>query len=334
FAKTDSMKAVPLPLSGDYTSLSDHNDLDESQMSYGTKSSTSSDSKTVPNDFVSCDNSDKSLEVNTNDFAFSDSSVKSLEPKPNDSTSCASTSSVSTSVNEAEIESNVGIPIQEAIIVQDLPSFSCNSSDKNEHISRTSCNKNVYKKADHFRKMLHLFLSYVFENDGVISAKEFGMIAGCDSKNAIKEGENELGWDDSAFSVFTTNSEDVEGRPIFYRFAKTDSMKAVPSPLTGDHTSLSDHTDLDESQMSYDTKSSTSCDPKYVPDDFVSCDDSDKSSEVNTNEIASSDSSLKSSEHKPTDSTSCASTSSVSISVNEAEIESNVGTPIKETISV
>nr|GEZ16067.1 ribonuclease H-like domain, reverse transcriptase, RNA-dependent DNA polymerase [Tanacetum cinerariifolium] len=27
--------------------------------------------------------------------------------------------------------------------------------------------------------------------------------------------ENELGWDDSAFSVFTTNSEDVEGRPIF-----------------------------------------------------------------------------------------------------------------------
>ncbi|GJT36363.1 putative ribonuclease H-like domain-containing protein [Tanacetum coccineum] len=27
--------------------------------------------------------------------------------------------------------------------------------------------------------------------------------------------ENELGWDDSAFSVFTTNSEEVEGRPLF-----------------------------------------------------------------------------------------------------------------------
>ncbi|GKF53598.1 hypothetical protein Tco_0160508, partial [Tanacetum coccineum] len=26
-------------------------------------------------------------------------------------------------------------------------------------------------------------------------------------------GENELGWDDSEFSVFTTNSEEVEGRP-------------------------------------------------------------------------------------------------------------------------
>ncbi|GKF30357.1 hypothetical protein Tco_0100155, partial [Tanacetum coccineum] len=93
------MKVVPPPLSGDYTPLSDHIDLDESQMSYGTKSSTSGDSNSVSNDFVSCDNSDKSSEVNTNDFASSDSSVKSSEPKSNDSTSCHS---------EAEIESNVG----------------------------------------------------------------------------------------------------------------------------------------------------------------------------------------------------------------------------------
>ncbi|GKD90748.1 hypothetical protein Tco_1366255, partial [Tanacetum coccineum] len=86
-------------------------------MSYGTKSSTSSDSNSVSNDFVSCDNNDKSSEANTNNFASSDSSVKSSEPKSNDSTSCASTSSVSTSESEAEIESNVGTPIQEPIIV-------------------------------------------------------------------------------------------------------------------------------------------------------------------------------------------------------------------------
>nr|GEU67131.1 putative ribonuclease H-like domain-containing protein [Tanacetum cinerariifolium] len=154
FAKTDSMKAVPPPFSGDYTSPSDHIDLDESQMSYGTKSSTSSDSKSMSNDFVSCDDSDKSSEVNTTDFDSSDSSVKSSEPKPNASTSCASTSSVSTSEKEAEIESNVGKPIHEPIIVQDLPIFFCNSSDKNENTSRTSCNKNGYfnKKAGHFRK--------------------------------------------------------------------------------------------------------------------------------------------------------------------------------------
>nr|GEV67526.1 hypothetical protein [Tanacetum cinerariifolium] len=235
------------------------------------------------------------------------------------------------------------------------------------------------------------------ESDGVIAAKEFGMIAGCDSEDTIKEGaaklynlitranseeantagdagefalmgitsernssknlfrlidssmsvrtkvglgftncisENELGWDDSAFSVFTTNSKDVEGRPIFHRFAKTDSMKAVPPPLSGDYTSLSDHIDLDESQMSYGPKSLTSCDSKSVSNDFVFCDDSDKSSEVNTNDFASSDSSVKSLEHKPNDSTSCASTSSVSTSEKEAKIESNVRTPIKEPIIV
>nr|GEZ71453.1 ribonuclease H-like domain-containing protein [Tanacetum cinerariifolium] len=121
--------------------------------------------------------------------------------------------------------------------------------------------------------------------------------------------ENKLGWDDYAFNVFTTNSEDVEGRPLFNRFAKTDSMKVVPPPLSVDYTSLSDHINLDESQISYGTKSLTSSDSKSVSNDFVSCDDSDKSSEVNTNDFASSDSSVKSSEPKPNDSTSCASTS-------------------------
>nr|GEU98023.1 putative ribonuclease H-like domain-containing protein [Tanacetum cinerariifolium] len=248
------------------------------------------------------------------------------------------------------------------------------------------------------------------ECDEVIAAKEFGMIAGCDSPDAIKAGanklynminganseeantpgdagefalmgvtsetqldnhfvqtekwktssknlyklidssmsiktkvglgftdciiQNELGWDDSAFSVFTTTSEGVEGRPTFHRFTKTDSIKVVPPPLTEDYTSLSDYSDLNESQMSYGTKSSTSNDPESVTNDFVSCDDSDKSSEVKTSDFASSDSSGKSSEHKPTDSTSCASTSSVSTSVNEVKIESNARTPIKEPISV
>ncbi|GKF39468.1 hypothetical protein Tco_0119529 [Tanacetum coccineum] len=108
---------VPPPLSGDYTPLSDHIDLDESKMSYGTKSLTSGDSNSMSNDFVSCDNSDKSSEVNINDFASSDSSVISSEPKSKDSTSRASTSSVSTSESEAEIESNVGTLIQKPIIV-------------------------------------------------------------------------------------------------------------------------------------------------------------------------------------------------------------------------
>nr|GFB41216.1 ribonuclease H-like domain-containing protein [Tanacetum cinerariifolium] len=119
----------------------------------------------------------------------------------------------------------------------------------------------------------------------VIAAKEFGMIAGANSVEANTlddarefalmrvSSEKELGWDDSAFSVFTTTSKDVEGRPTFHRFAKTDSMKVMPPPLTGDYTSLSDHSKLVESQMSYGTKSSTSNDPESVTNDFVSCDD-------------------------------------------------------------
>nr|GFB70808.1 ribonuclease H-like domain, Gag-pre-integrase domain protein [Tanacetum cinerariifolium] len=98
--------------------------------------------------------------------------------------------------------------------------------------------------------------------------------------------QKELGWDDSAFSVFTTTSEDMEGRPTFHRFAKTDSMKAVPPPLTEDYNSLSDHSDLDESQMSYRTKSSTSNNHESVTSDFVFCHDSDKSSEDNTSDFA------------------------------------------------
>ncbi|GJU97443.1 retrovirus-related pol polyprotein from transposon TNT 1-94 [Tanacetum coccineum] len=140
--------------------------------------------------------------------------------------------------------------------------------------------------------------------------------------------------DNSAFSVFTTNSEEVKGRPHFNRFAKTDSMKVVPPPLSEDYTPLSDHTDLNESQMSYGTKSSTSSDSNSVSNDFVSCDNSDKSSEVNSNDFASSDSSVKSSEPKSNDSTTCASTSSISTSESETGIESNVGTPIQETINV
>nr|GEX22817.1 ribonuclease H-like domain-containing protein [Tanacetum cinerariifolium] len=90
-------------------------------------------------------------------------------------------------------------------------------------------------------------------NADVETAKKY-LQTKLDNHLARTKNENELGWDDSVFSVFTTNSEDVEGRPIFHRFAKTNSMKAVPPPFTGDYTSLSDHTDLDESQMSYGTK--------------------------------------------------------------------------------
>nr|GEW71329.1 putative reverse transcriptase domain-containing protein [Tanacetum cinerariifolium] len=167
------------------------------------------------------------------------------------------------------------------------------------------------------------------ESDGVIASIEFGMIAGCDTEDEIKEGAAKIynlitGADtEEPSTVGDVEEFALMGRPLFNRFAKADSMNIVPPPLSEDYTSLSDHTDLDESQISYGTKSSTSSDSKSVSNDFVSCDDSDKSSEVNTNDFVSSDSSVQSLDPKPNDSTSCASTSSVSTFANEAEIESN-----------
>ncbi|GJU14237.1 hypothetical protein Tco_1142203 [Tanacetum coccineum] len=229
FAKADSMKAVPPPLSGDYTPLSDHIDLDESQMSYGTKSSTSGDSNSVSNDFVSCNNSDKSSEVNTNDFASSDSSVKSSEPKSNDSTSCASTSSVSTSESESEIESNVRTPIQEPIIVQDLPSFSCNSSDKNENTSRTSCNKNGYfnKKAGHFRKNASCVSKLCF-----VCGSHTHLIKDCDfyeKQMANKTVGNEVGPVHSRNNVNHQNQ--FVPQAILLRTGKINIPPARPQPV-------------------------------------------------------------------------------------------------------
>nr|GEY54248.1 putative reverse transcriptase domain-containing protein [Tanacetum cinerariifolium] len=207
-----------------------------------------------------------------------------------------------------------------------------NTSNLRKHSERINADVETAKKELQTKLDNHLVQTKKWRNSSknlfrlIDSSMSVRTKVGLGFNNCIRE--NELGWDDSAFSVFTTNSEDVEGRPLFNRFAKADSMKVVPPPLSRDYTSLSDHIDLDESQMFYGTKSSTSSDSMSVSNEFVSCDDSDKSSEVNTNDFAFSDSSVQSSEPKPNDSTTCASTSSVSTSENEAKIESNVGTPI------
>ncbi|GJW54507.1 putative ribonuclease H-like domain-containing protein [Tanacetum coccineum] len=111
-------------------------------MTYGKKSTCSIDSISVSNDFVSCDNNDKSSEIKSNDYVVCVSSVKSSEPMTAESSSNASTSSVSTHASEANLESSEGTTIQEPIIVQELPSFSC--TDKDVKTSRTPCNKNGY----------------------------------------------------------------------------------------------------------------------------------------------------------------------------------------------
>ncbi|GJV89367.1 hypothetical protein Tco_1533305 [Tanacetum coccineum] len=61
----------------------------------------------------------------------------------------------------------------------------------------------------------------------------------------------------SAPSIFDTTPKDVEGKPLYNKFVKTDRMKAVPPPLSGNYIPLSDPTGLDESQMTYGPKQPT-----------------------------------------------------------------------------
>nr|GEX40369.1 hypothetical protein [Tanacetum cinerariifolium] len=78
------------------------------------------------------------------------------------------------------------------------------------------------------------------ESDGVITFKKF-------------EEANTAG-DAGEFALMGVTFE-VHNCPFGCdsKFAKTDSMKVVPPPLSEYYTSLSDHIDLDESQMSYVT---------------------------------------------------------------------------------
>nr|GEY39148.1 ribonuclease H-like domain-containing protein [Tanacetum cinerariifolium] len=124
-------------------------------------------------------------------------------------------------------------------------------------------------------------------------------------------GEGELGIDDSQFSIFHTNSDDLEGQPIYNRFSLVDHMKVVPPPLTGNYMPPFNIHDIDESQMVYGKKATDSSEIKSNDDnishsnDSVHFDFSDRSLEPSTNDLQTCDSSMECSRpnHSDRDST-------------------------------
>nr|GFD27620.1 ribonuclease H-like domain, reverse transcriptase, RNA-dependent DNA polymerase [Tanacetum cinerariifolium] len=80
FVKAGRMHEVPPPITGTFMPISYKSYLEETQATFGSKSNTSSINTSESNDFVSCDNSDKFLALETYDFASCVSS-----PKTNDS---------------------------------------------------------------------------------------------------------------------------------------------------------------------------------------------------------------------------------------------------------
>nr|GEX50593.1 putative ribonuclease H-like domain-containing protein [Tanacetum cinerariifolium] len=135
-------------------------------------------------------------------------------------------------------------------------------------------------------------------------------------------GEGELGIDDSKYSIFHTNSDDLEGQPIYNRFALVEHMKAVPPPLTGNYMPPSNIPDKDESQMVYGKKATDSSKIKTNDDsithsnDSVLFDFSDRSSEPSTNALKMCDSSVECSRPNHSNHDSNASISSVSAPTN------------------
>ncbi|GJT53229.1 putative ribonuclease H-like domain-containing protein [Tanacetum coccineum] len=105
-------------------------------------------------------------------------------------------------------------------------------------------------------------------------------------------------FDPSAPSIFDTTPEDVEGKPLYDRLVKAVGMHTVPSPITGTFMPPSNKPELDDTQVTYGSKSNDYFEANSVSNDFVSSDNSDKSSDSETTGFASCVSSVKSSSSK------------------------------------
>nr|GEW24633.1 ribonuclease H-like domain-containing protein [Tanacetum cinerariifolium] len=131
----------------------------------------------------------------------------------------------------------------------------------------------------------------------------------------------EFGIDDYKFSIFHTNSDELEGQPIYNMFALVDHMKVVPPPLTGNYMPPSNIHDIDKSQMMYGKKATDSSKIKTTYDSITHTNDSVlfyfsyRSSEPSTNDLKICDSSVECSRPNHSDHDS---TSSVSAPASES----------------
>ncbi|GJT74766.1 putative ribonuclease H-like domain-containing protein, partial [Tanacetum coccineum] len=104
-------------------------------------------------------------------------------------------------------------------------------------------------------------------------------------------GEDEV-FDLSRPSTMYPEPVEEEVKPLYSRFVKAGEMHAVPPSITGTYMPTPYKSDIEETQVSYGSKSDNkTSETLSESNDFVSCDNSDKSSDSET--YASCDSSLK-----------------------------------------
>ncbi|GJT69889.1 hypothetical protein Tco_1029175 [Tanacetum coccineum] len=104
-------------------------------------------------------------------------------------------------------------------------------------------------------------------------------------------GKDEV-FDLSTPSVMYPEPVEEEVKPLYSWFVKAGEMHAVPPSITGTYMPIPYKSDIEETQVSYGSKSDNkTSETLSESNDFVSCDNSDKSSDSET--YASCDSSLK-----------------------------------------
>ncbi|GJV27590.1 putative ribonuclease H-like domain-containing protein [Tanacetum coccineum] len=119
----------------------------------------------------------------------------------------------------------------------------------------------------------------------------------------LKQGFGETFGSDEVFdlfapSIFYTTPEDVAKKPLYDMFVKAVGMHIVPPPITGTFMPPSNNPNIDDTQFTYGSKSTNYVETNSVSNDYVFCDNSDKSSDSETTGFASCVSSIKSSSSK------------------------------------
>nr|GEW05329.1 DNA-directed DNA polymerase [Tanacetum cinerariifolium] len=131
------------------------------------------------------------------------------------------------------------------------------------------------------------------------AAAEFAMM-GISPKAKIEKQEWEIKFVESLASVFDLEPENREVKSLYERFVKAGNMHEVPPTFTGTFMPTSYQSDLAETQATFGSKSHTSSITTFESNDFVSCDNSDKSSASETNDFASRVSRPKTNDSFPT----------------------------------
>ncbi|GKB87944.1 hypothetical protein Tco_0960216 [Tanacetum coccineum] len=181
FDKAVGMHAVPPPITRTFMPPFNRSDLDDTQFTYGSKSNNSFETNSVSNDFVSCDNSDKSSDSETTGFASCVSSVKSSSSKTNEPLDSAPSSIDFKTVSET--------PDQQPSSTNDDSSF---SFKENVKPPRNLCNKSgIFSRSLCKRKSFGSKTCFV-------CGSKFHLIKDCDFYEKQLELHNKPMWTNAA----------------------------------------------------------------------------------------------------------------------------------------